>query len=141
MLYLTQNTPVHITTCLSKQSRYKLGLWFSPGITNSIISNPSQAHDYFTHHNTRLLTLTLLTWTIWRAPTNASKWRMGFNPLNAELNPIRHLLALVAARHIVHVSRIRVNTYCFTTATTVRCKSLNITLCLLCQSCFKYIEK
>ena len=26
-----------------------------------------------------LLTLILLTWTIWRAPTNASKWRMGFN--------------------------------------------------------------
>ena len=26
-----------------------------------------------------LLTLTLLTWTIWRAPTNVSKWRMGFN--------------------------------------------------------------
>ena len=25
------------------------------------------------------LTLSLLTWTIWRAPTNASKWRMGFN--------------------------------------------------------------
>ena len=25
------------------------------------------------------LTLTLLTWTIWRAPTNASKWQMGFN--------------------------------------------------------------
>ena len=25
------------------------------------------------------------------------------------LNPIRHLLALVGARHIVHVSRIRVN--------------------------------
>ena len=31
------------------------------------------------------------------------------NPLNAELNPIRHLLALVGARHIVHVSRIWVN--------------------------------
>ena len=31
------------------------------------------------------------------------------NPLNAELNPIRHLLALVGARHIVRVSRIRVN--------------------------------
>ena len=30
------------------------------------------------------------------------------NPLNAELNPIRHLLALVGAHHIVHVSRIRV---------------------------------
>ena len=33
-----------------------------------------------------------------------------FNPLNAELNPIRHLLALVGAHHFVHVSGIRVNT-------------------------------
>ena len=30
------------------------------------------------------------------------------NPLKAELNPIRHLLALVGAHHIVHVSRVRV---------------------------------
>ena len=35
--------------------------------------------------------------------------RIRVNPLNAELNPVRHLLALVGARHIVHVSRIRVN--------------------------------
>ena len=35
--------------------------------------------------------------------------RIRVNPLNAELNSIRHLLALVGARHIVHVSRIRVN--------------------------------
>ena len=36
---------------------------------------------------------------------------MGFiiNPLNAELNPIRHLLALAGAHHFVHVSRVRVN--------------------------------
>ena len=33
------------------------------------------------------------------------------NPLNAELNPIRHLLALVGARHIVHISRIRVKSH------------------------------
>ena len=26
-----------------------------------------------------LLTPILLTWTIWRAPINASKWRMGFS--------------------------------------------------------------
>ena len=35
-------------------------------------------------------------------------WRSSaqtINPLNAELNPIRHLLALVVARYIVHVSR------------------------------------
>jgi hypothetical protein len=32
-----------------------------------------------------------------------------FNPLNPELNPICHLLALLGAHHILHVSRIRVN--------------------------------
>ena len=32
------------------------------------------------------LTLILLTWTIWRAPTNASKWRMGFNPYPANVD-------------------------------------------------------
>ena len=32
-----------------------------------------------------------------------------FNPLNTELNPICHLLALLGAHHIFHVSRIRVN--------------------------------
>jgi hypothetical protein len=31
------------------------------------------------------------------------------NTLNAELNPICHLLALLGAHHIFHVSRIRVN--------------------------------
>jgi hypothetical protein len=31
------------------------------------------------------------------------------NPLNAELNPIYHLLALLGAHHILHISRIRVN--------------------------------
>jgi len=35
-----------------------------------------------------------------------------FNPLNAELNPICHLLALVGARHILHVSGVRVNIDC-----------------------------
>jgi hypothetical protein len=32
------------------------------------------------------------------------------NPLNAELNPICHLLALLEAHHILHVGRIRVKT-------------------------------
>jgi hypothetical protein len=31
-----------------------------------------------------------------------------FNPLNTELNPVCHLLALLGAHHIVHVGRIRV---------------------------------
>ena len=34
---------------------------------------------------------------------------MALNPLNAELNPICHLLALLGAHHIFHISRIRVN--------------------------------
>jgi hypothetical protein len=33
-----------------------------------------------------------------------------FSPLNAKLNPICHLLALLGAHHILHVSRIRVKT-------------------------------
>jgi len=32
-----------------------------------------------------------------------------FNPLNTELNPTCHLLALLGSQHILHVSRIRVN--------------------------------
>jgi len=32
-----------------------------------------------------------------------------FNPLNAELNPSCHLLALLGAHLILHISRIRVN--------------------------------
>ena len=31
-----------------------------------------------------------------------------FNPLNTELNPICHLLALLGAHHILHISGIRV---------------------------------
>jgi len=30
-----------------------------------------------------------------------------FNPLNAELNPVCHLLTLIEAQHILHISRIR----------------------------------
>jgi len=47
-------------------------------------------------------------------------WQMGFNSvfkgLNVELNPICHLLALLGAHHILHVSRVRVNiaNSCFT---------------------------
>jgi hypothetical protein len=32
------------------------------------------------------------------------------NPLNAELNPICHFLALLGAHHILYVSRVRVKT-------------------------------
>ena len=41
-------------------------------------------------------------------PSDSVPRQFHINPLNAELNPIRHLLALVAAHHIVHVSSVRV---------------------------------
>jgi hypothetical protein len=40
-----------------------------------------------------------------------STWRL--NTLNAELNPICHLLALLGAHHILHVSRVRVKYTCY----------------------------
>jgi len=39
--------------------------------------------------------------------TSQSLWRIKINPLNFELNPICHLLALLGAHHVLHVSRIR----------------------------------
>ena len=36
-------------------------------------------------------------------------WILSFNPLNAELNPICHLLALLGSATIVVVSRLKVN--------------------------------
>jgi hypothetical protein len=51
-------------------------------------------------------------WGIWLALNNASKGQMGFNttfkPSNAELNPIFHLLALLGAHPIFHLSGLRV---------------------------------
>jgi hypothetical protein len=41
------------------------------------------------------------------------------NPLNAELNPIRHLLALAGAHHFVHVGRVWVNEVLITTVRAV----------------------
>jgi len=37
-----------------------------------------------------------------------SLWAEGVNPLNAKLNPICHLLALLRGHHIFHISRIKV---------------------------------
>jgi len=45
-----------------------------------------------------------------------------FNPLNAELNPICHLLAVLGAHHILHVSRIRVKKIRFKTWTSLNVK-------------------
>ena len=42
------------------------------------------------------------------APLCYADTYIAFNPLNTELNPICHLLALLGSHPILHVSRIRV---------------------------------
>jgi hypothetical protein len=49
-----------------------------------------------------------------------------FNPLNAELNPICHLLALLGNHPILHVNRIRVKVYKSVHHHTVSNKSTNL---------------
>ena len=49
-----------------------------------------------------------VTWRCIRLTIVAMEKRLCINPLNAELNPICHLLALLGAHHILHVSRLRV---------------------------------
>jgi len=39
-----------------------------------------------------------------------TRFKIVFNPLNAELSPICNLLALIGAHHILHINRIRVKT-------------------------------
>jgi hypothetical protein len=56
---------------------------------------------------------THLNWTMFSCPlgypNSNARWGFFFlNPLNAELNPICHVLALLGAHHILHVRRIRV---------------------------------
>ena len=62
------------------------------------------------------------------------------NPLNAKLNPICHLLALLGAHHILHVSGYKhtliiCNSYCFSTATMVARTRLNDTTDVCYLSC------
>jgi len=52
--------------------------------------------------------LSSTNWNLFIQKTKDS-FSFSFNPLNAKLNPICHLLALLGAHHILHVSRIRVN--------------------------------
>ena len=45
---------------------------------------------------------------LWDFCTSINFMRRPINPLNAELNPVCHLLTLTEAHHIIHISRIRV---------------------------------
>jgi hypothetical protein len=49
--------------------------------------------------------------SFWKRPWTCRKTEYGINPLNAELNRICHLLALLGGANLVVVSRLRVNDY------------------------------
>jgi len=55
------------------------------------------------------------------------------NPLNAELNPICYLLALLGAHHFLHVSRIRVK------ALTLRQLMLCVCVCVCIYICMEHL--
>jgi hypothetical protein len=59
---------------------------------------------------------------------NVTCYITGLNPSNAGLNPICHLLALLGARHILHVSRVRVKNY---KIRRVRHKFLGLRICMI----------
>ena len=58
---------------------------------------------------------------------------VSINPLNAELNPICHLLAL-GAHHILHVSRIRVNVVGSSAGNTVSMNVVGNSAEMLCSA-------
>jgi len=69
--------------------------------------NVSQTKYIFTNSLKQLLVSTRFKYP---SPVCAQKEvKIEINPLNSELNPICHLLALLGPHHILHVSRLRVN--------------------------------
>ena len=76
-------------------------------------------------------------------PAN-SRWDLirGFKGLNADLNPICHLLALIGAHHILNVSRIRVKCIsCTTCGQSYEGECNTIRLCVLCPCQFYILFK
>ena len=78
-----------------------------------------------------LLTLALLTWTIWRAPTNAGKWRMGFNSAFKMLNSSRKLISVFLFKFLKKKSQI--NSY-FTYACTLNTTQMRLFISAECNT-------
>jgi len=69
--------------------------------------------------------------------THFQNFKSRINPLNAELNPICYLLALLGAHHFLHVSRIRVKQIFIITKSVSKCC---ITIFILCIVKIKTVE-
>jgi hypothetical protein len=80
--YFLQKRRLNVNTSFERQNNEKLRLWSS--------------FEFYIDGGLLLI------------PVRHSRFLL-INPLNAELNPICHLLALLGAHHIFHVSRRRIN--------------------------------
>jgi len=75
--------------------------------------------DYTASHSRRCwpLTLTPLTWRIWWAPTNASRWQIGFNSAFKGLNMLftiyDWLFMLLWALHVLFCSILHISYWMF----------------------------
>ena len=85
--------------------------------------------NYKTFWQAEILTLCLID--KFTKPNSVLTYNKFFNPLNTELNPICHLLALLGAHHILHVSRIRVKEIW------QHVQRVVITFCSVCWNCAK----
>ena len=67
-------TSIIVTICNKKNTKQNYLCVWTERIENEVFENLNEVTSM-----RRWLNLVLLTWTIWRAPTNASKWRMEYN--------------------------------------------------------------
>jgi len=77
--------------------------------TDTDTNTGTHTHTHTHRHNHKHTDRHTHRHTLTHTHTHTHTHTVTFNPLNAELNPICHLLALLGAHHILHVSRIRVN--------------------------------
>jgi hypothetical protein len=93
----------------------KTFVWMSTGkpkkTTNGDTKNQSTHHIsviLFQCHFRTLINLAMTGFCTWMVGYPQLRKQFCINPLNAELNPICYLLALLEAHHFLRVSRIRV---------------------------------
>jgi hypothetical protein len=103
-------TDIHIVVHFSVVNWPRNSVW--KGLMNLLVHaepcviftspHPPPHHIYWcsSMFNARCCTVEVHTW---------GHFHVYFSPLNAELNSVYHLLALLGAHHILHVSRIRIN--------------------------------
>jgi len=72
------------------------------------VQPPNHTHTHHTHTHTYYIYIYIYIYIYFKAKKITWSRLEQFNPLNAELHPISHLLALLGTHPILHVSKIRV---------------------------------